>query len=228
MGREHDLTALVAVELMDQEARPLYRLGEREAYSVSPAGDGNAYVRLVRTMARTPFPRQMDAIGALIESRRPHVVAVDATPMGMHMYDILAQRWGGSVLACKFTEAEKSDMIGAGYDFYTGGRLKVPDKYRVVLEEIAAIRKEVTEAGRTVYRDDPHGDIAWACLLALWALAKRFPLGAVHPSSLGRLVDALTSVTPEEHHSSLWCSRCGEWTDPAGHQHRDNAKGEAR
>ncbi len=201
VGREHHLTAVVVLE--------------------RPSEDGPAFVRIVRTMSKTPFPEQMETIIAILEARKPDVVVVDATPMGMHMRDILQRKYGGSVIGLTFTDREKSEMIGAGYDLYTGGNLKVPDKYRVVLEELAAIRKEITEAGRTVYRDAPHGDVGWATLLAAYGLAKKVPFGVVHPSVLERLERALGSFSPEDLHSSLWCSRCQEWTDPMGHQHNE-------
>jgi phage FluMu gp28-like protein len=200
VGREHHLTAVVVVE--------------------RPTEDGPAFVRIVRTMSKTPFPEQMETIIEILEARNPDVVVVDATPMGMHMRDLLQRRYGGSVIGLNFTDREKAEMIGAVYDLYTGGNLKVPDKYRIVLEELAAIRKEITEAGRTVYRDTPHGDVGWATLLAAYGLAKRVPFGAVHPPVFEKLEQTASGPRGGDY-PSLWCGRCQVWTDPMGHQHKE-------
>ena len=41
---------------------------------------------------------------------------------------------------------------------------------RQVIDELANIKKIISPAGNVMYKDNPHGDIGWACLLALWGV----------------------------------------------------------
>lgn len=152
IGRRHDLTV---IEVWEQ-------VGD----------DSPAYLRLLRPLSDTPFDEQQDAISALAERHNPDIVAGDENGIGMETMERLRRRLGCTVLpVATGSEKVRAEMVGVSYNYFTSGRVRVPGKYRRVLEEFANIRKEISPAGRILFRDSPHGDLAWSAMLALYGLA---------------------------------------------------------
>ena len=147
IGREHDLTALVLVE-------------------GTPEVD---WIRKATTMRRAPFDQQEETIRRWKEAHNPGTIVIDKTynpQLAENMrneYPYIVQEFG-------FTEQSKADLIGKALERFTAGKVRCPQRYRSILEELSFIRKEVTPAGNVVFRDQPHGDLGWACLLAIWGL----------------------------------------------------------
>ena len=148
IGRERDLTALVLVE-------------ETET--------GEVWIRKAHTMRQTPFHLQEAEIRRWKESHNPSAIVIDKT-YNPQLAENMRNEWPWIVHEFGFTEQSKADLIGKAIELFTAGRVRCPQKYRTILEELSFIRKEITPAGNVVFRDSPHGDLGWACLLALWGL----------------------------------------------------------
>jgi phage FluMu gp28-like protein len=148
IGRVHDATVIVVAE--DK--------------------DGKVYIRKVTPLRNEPFNEQEADIGKLSEALGPDIVAVDSTGIGLEMSERLKSTLNVLVLPVPFTEATKAELIGVVYNDITSHKLVIPRRYSIVAEEFANIRKETTAAGNVVFRDSPHGDVAWATALASYAL----------------------------------------------------------
>jgi phage FluMu gp28-like protein len=191
VGREHDATAIVVAE---------------------KGNNGRVVIQLVLVLRNTPFPKQEAVIGKIIRETSPSKVAVDATGIGMEMSERLKLEHGGVVIPIMFTQQSKAELVGAGYNWFTADRVDVPPEYRVVAEEIRNIRKAVSQSGSgsILYQDAPHGDIGWACLLALWALGE---VGDVRPVPIPEHVEAAwrgirCAGAPPSRHPTKPCIVC--------------------
>jgi len=150
VGREHDLTVIAVVEQVE---------------------GGDVWLRAVRSFANTAFQAQEDAILEYHRRYRPARIVVDATGIGAELAEN-AHRKIGRVEEMKVTDAVKAEIMGRAWDLFMEGKVKVPLKYRAVVDEVGYIRREQTPAGNVVFRDDPHGDAGWAFLYALRGLPK--------------------------------------------------------
>jgi phage FluMu gp28-like protein len=148
IGRVHDATVIVVAEDKDDKV----------------------YIRKVIILRNVPLPDQEVRIRRETEAYGPEAVAIDTTSIGRHMSDILKSDLGPIVLSVPFTEATKAELVGLAYEHFTARKLVIPRRYSMVAEEFANIRKETTAAGNVVFRDSPHGDVAWAAALAFYAL----------------------------------------------------------
>lgn len=149
IGREHDLTALVLAE---------------------STADG-VWIRKAKTMRQTPFHLQEAEIRGWHEAHHPGAIVIDKT-YNPQLAENMKAEFPYVVFEFGFTEQTKAELIGRALELFTAGKVRCPQRYRTILEELSFIRKETTPAGNVVFRDQPHGDLGWACLLALWGLKK--------------------------------------------------------
>ena len=150
IGREHDLTALVLVESL-------------------AAKDSEVWIRKADTLKQTPFHLQEEEIRHWKERFDPKAIVIDKT-YNPQLAENLHAEWPFLVTEFGFTEQSKADLMGKALELFTSGHVRCPRRYRTILEELSFIRKETTPAGNVVFRDSPHGDLGWACLLAMWGL----------------------------------------------------------
>ena len=148
IGRERDLTAFVLVELLD---------------------DNQVWIRRAITLRQTPFDAQEAEIRRWKETHNPNAIVIDKT-YNPQLAENMKSEYPFLVTEFGFTEQSKAELVGRALEIFTAGRLRCPMRYRMILEELSFIRKKITPAGNVVFRDSPHGDLGWACLLALWGL----------------------------------------------------------
>ena len=149
IGREHDLTALVGVGQTD---------------------DGHVWIYDAMTLQRTPFPVQQAEIRKWNEAHHPIAIVIDKTGIGTETAERMQSEFPYIVQPFAFSEQSKAELIGKAWSLFTAGKVHCPTKYRMIVDEISLIRKETSVAGKTLYRDTPHRDVGWACLLAIWGL----------------------------------------------------------
>src|SRR3990167_5963014 len=158
IGREHDQTAFVVIGKTD--------------------GEDLIWVREVQALYRTPFPQQMAVLRELVARYSPVRIVMDRTYNTQSTED--AQReFPGLVEPFVFGAQSKLDLIAAASAHFTAGKVRCPSRNRQAIDEIANIRKVVSPAGGIQYKDSPHGDIGWACLLALWGIPKTQEIHAI-------------------------------------------------
>lgn len=143
---------------------------DQTAYVVSGKDAQNLiWIMEIRAMLRAPFPEQMAVLRELVARHTPFRIVMDRTFNPQSTED--AQReWPGMVEPFVFGNQSKLDLLSAAGAMFTAGRVRCPPRNRQAIDEIANIRKVVSDAGNIQYKDKPHGDIGWAALLALWGL----------------------------------------------------------
>lgn len=152
IGREHDKTVFVVFEQLDEK---------------SPA-----YVRFVRVMDRRPFPEQQAMGRQIVAQFNADITVVDNTGMGKETGERLQFTLPCTVVRFDFTEQTKSELLGVAYAYFTSGMVRCHPKHRQLLKEFENIKRKKTPAGNVVFKDEPHGDWAWAGSLALYGLKR--------------------------------------------------------
>lgn len=131
-----------------------------------------AYVRHLKVLARVPFPEQQSWMRRVARQFRWDIAVVDATGIGLETAERLKMTLPCTVWDFKFSDTTKPELMGVAYAYFTGGKVKAHPKHRQLLVEFQNIRRETTPAGNVVYRDHPHGDLAWSGALALYGLKR--------------------------------------------------------
>lgn len=149
VGRTHDPTDIVVV-----------------------SAEGDAFrVRGLRTLRQTPYDQQEEEAAELMARAPVACLCVDAGGIGGPVSESLARRFPGRVLPVAFSNTNKESMAARLHYLLQNGRLKIP-RCRPLMEQIHAVRRGLTDAGRTrldAPRDaEHHADQFWALAMALW------------------------------------------------------------
>jgi len=145
---------------------------EHDAYAIVIVGqpaDGTIWIVEVTELKRTPFDEQEAALEERKTRRNPNRIVMDKTfnPQSTENAHI---KWPYLVESFAFTEQSKRDLLSKAGSFFTMGIVRCPLRFRQAIDEIANIRKVIGPSGSVLLKDKPHGDIGWACLLALWGV----------------------------------------------------------
>ncbi len=155
LGRERDNTVLVLAR-RDQTDEPVR-------------------FTAVRVLRRVPFSEaeggQYDIMRKNSERFDPDLVAVDSTGLGgLAVVDWLRENVSATVWDFDFTLKSKSELLGVAKEYFTAGLIRTNPKFRPILIEFSNIQRTVSPTGNILFKDEPHGDLAWAAALALWAV----------------------------------------------------------
>src|SRR2546428_4139322 len=150
LGRRHDSTALVRVEVDEKK---------------------NLVVRVAKELKNMPFEGQLAEIKR--SAQRPDVVsmAVDETGMGLPVVERLRAELPGMVEPITFTQGSKAELIARTVSLLQDDRLRLP-KHAKLREQLHSIQRQISLSGNILYRtadsyDSP--DLAWALMLAVHA-----------------------------------------------------------
>lgn len=137
-------------------------------------GDGAALAALI-TLKNVKFAAQKNIVRALLLAGAPG--CGDSTGLGMNMCEELEAEFGGSFAGVNFAASKillGTELQGA----FEAGKQLIPLQYPEVKADLAALKKETTDAGRLILSagkndllPDSHADIAWSCALAIHAAA---------------------------------------------------------
>jgi phage FluMu gp28-like protein len=111
-----------------------------------------AWARLVLRLHNTPFPRQHDILAPLVA--RTTRTAMDATGMGIALYDYLNKSNPGKVMGVSFAGTNdqgvklKTDLAVRIKRNFEKGRNRIP-RDRDIRQELMAIKREATSSGVT-------------------------------------------------------------------------------
>ncbi len=118
--------------------------------------------------------------------------AVDGTGMGSFPANAARRQWGPRLEVVTFTAQVKEALASGLYQALTEGKLLIQSGApwtRELLDDIASIRRIVTEAGNVRFdaprTDKGHADSAWALMLAVHCASK--PRAVAAYSDLSRL-----------------------------------------
>lgn len=157
IGREHDATAFVVIGKDSKEF---------------------LWVQEIREMRRVPFPEQQAALRELVQRYNPSKIVMDRTFNPQSTED--AQReFTYRVEPFVFTEQTKRDLLSNAGSQFTANKVRCPSRNAQAIHEIGNIRKVIMPSGGVSFKDKPHGDIGWACLLALWGIPRIGNVNAV-------------------------------------------------
>ena len=148
---------------------------EVDKFAITVTGldaEKNAWIREIQEHSRLPFPDQQVLLKEAVERYGAVRLVMDRTYNPQSTSDAQRQPFGYIVEPFVFTEQSKRDLIANAGSYFTAGRVKCPPRNFQAINEIGNIRKVVSDAGNILYKDKPHGDIGWACLLALWGLPR--------------------------------------------------------
>ena len=145
---------------------------EHDAYAIVVVGtdaNGVHWIVEVIELRRTPFDEQEAALHEIKTRRNPNRIVMDKT-FNPQSTENAANKWSHLVEPFTFSEQSKRDLLSKAGSFFTAGIVKCPLRYRQTIDEIANIKKIIGPTGSVLLKDKPHGDIGWACLLALWGI----------------------------------------------------------
>ncbi|MBX3395957.1 MAG: terminase family protein [Phycisphaerae bacterium] len=136
----------------------------------------------VWVMRAAPFTEQESALCALLSQRSVHRCCIDATGLGRHLSERLAERYGGHrVEGVMFTPAAKNLLAGGLRVAAERGLLRIPADAEVT-SDWHSIERSMAAAGSVRISAERssggHGDRFWAAALGLRAAEGSMPPGA--------------------------------------------------
>ena len=139
---------------------------------VSRVGDV-LWTRQVLVLEKMPIPQQVRIIAAALQKARVIRACVDATGIGMGIYDGLVELFGSMAIEeIQFTNQIKEKLAVPVRSNFEDRLVRIPDNSEV-REGLHKIRKDVTAAGNVRFEaertDAGHADEFWALALAMHA-----------------------------------------------------------
>ena len=131
------------------------------------------WTRQVLVLEKTPIPQQVRILEAALRKANVSRTCVDATGIGVGLYDGLAERLGRyAVEEVVFTGPTKEALAVPMRSTFEDRGIRIPENSQV-REGLHKVRKSVTAAGNVRFDatrdDDGHADEFWAAALAIHA-----------------------------------------------------------
>lgn len=125
------------------------------------------YMRYRLNLSKTPYDKQIQIIQELDKKFAVDKINMDATGVGVRLFEEMENLYGGKVDGTKFTPDAKHSLLSGLRLLFQNQRIRIP-RDQELMDQLYAMERVTTDAGNVQYRSagSKMDDIVWSLSMA--------------------------------------------------------------